>query len=93
MRKLLFAPVALLTLTAAMCHDPTQPGVEVRVVKVPTPAPCVPLSEIPVEPEQVGPMLTGNAAADLAIVAASALELRAWGKGMASDLRACAGEE
>ena len=93
MKKLLFAPVALLTLTAGMCHDPSQPGVDVRVVKVPTPAPCVPLSDILPEPEQVGSRLTGNAAADLAIVAASALDLRAWGQGMAADLKACAGDE
>ena len=90
MKKLLFASVALLTLAA--CQT-TQPGVDVRVVRVPTPAPCVPADQIPPEPEQVGSRLTGNAAADLAIVAASALDLRAWGQGMAADLKACAGDE
>ena len=68
------------------------PRVEYQVQRVAVPSPCVPADQIPAEPEQVGDKLTGNAAADLAIVAASAIDLRAWGRGMASDLQACAGD-
>jgi hypothetical protein len=78
-----------LALALAACET-TQPGVEVRTVQVPTPVACLPADQIPAEPETVSHLLTGVAAHDLAIVAASALELRAWGQEMAAALKACA---
>lgn len=77
MRKitlLLFASLAL----AACSH--TEPGIEVRTVKVPTPVPCVKASDVPAEPAQVGDQLNGDAVHDLGIVAPSALDLRKWGR-------------
>ena len=71
--------------------DHAEPGIEVRTVQVPVPQPCLPLDQIPSEPAQVGSQLNGNAAHDLSIVAASALELRAWGQEMVTALKACAG--
>lgn len=68
-----------------------QGGIEVRTVEVPTPVECVPANEIPEEPPTVSDRLTGSAAVDLAIIAESALLLRAWGKEMHAALTACAG--
>jgi len=81
---------AIMTFLITGC-DHAEPGIEVRTVQVPVPQPCLPLDQIPPEPAQVGSQLNGNAAHDLSIVAASALELRAWGQEMASALKACAG--
>lgn len=89
MRKLFALPLLMLTLPAAMCQT-AQPGIVVRTVEVPTPVPCVPAEDIPAEPATVASTLTGSAAQDLAIVAASALELRAWGRQMHGALVACA---
>lgn len=77
-------PVAL-----AACNHP-QPGIQVQTVEVPVPSPCLAAEDIPPEPAQVGEQLTGNAASDLLIVAASALDLRAWGITMQAALKACA---
>lgn len=71
------------------CNHP-QPGIEIREVPTPVPVPCLPLDSIPDEPAQVADQLTGNAASDLVIVAASALELRAAVITMRSALMACA---
>ena len=52
--------------------------------------PC--LSEgqrIPEEPERVGSKLTGQAQEDFKIVAGSAVELRAWGRGLRGILEGC----
>lgn len=68
----------------------TQPAVEIRTVRVPSPVPCLPKDRIPAEPDTVADQLTGNAAADLPIVAASALLLRAWGREMRAALVSCA---
>jgi hypothetical protein len=64
--------------------------VQVRTVHVPVPQPCLPADQIPEEPPRVASELTGNAALDLPIVAASALVLRAWGQEMRAALVACA---
>lgn len=81
------AIASLLLLSA--CNHP-QPGIQVQTVEVPVPQPCLAAEDIPPEPPQVGEQLTGNAASDLLIVAASALELRAWGITMRAALLACA---
>lgn len=75
---------------ALMACQATQPGIEVRRVEVPVPQPCLAKDEIPEEPGTVGHLLTGVAAHDLAIVAPSALELRAWGQVLYAAMMACA---
>lgn len=74
----LILSLAILMALAACSH--TEPGIEVRTVSVPTPVPCVDPALIPVEPDEVGDQLTGNAVRDLGIIAPSALELRKWGR-------------
>jgi hypothetical protein len=44
---------------------------------------------LPKEPERVGGKLTGQAQDDYKIVAASAVELRAWGQGLNQILEGC----
>lgn len=83
--------LALAALLVAGCHH-TQPGVKIQRVEVPVPQPCLPADQIPAEPPRVADQLTGNAAVDLPIVAASALLLRAWGRELAAAHRACASE-
>lgn len=78
----------LVTLTA--CQH-TEPGIEVRMVEIPVPQPCLPADQIPAEPPLIGDQLSGNAVEDLPIVAASALRLRAWGRVLAAAHIACAG--
>jgi hypothetical protein len=68
----------------------TQPGIDVREVLVPTPVVCIDRSVIPVEPARIGDKLTGNAALDLPVIAASALELRKWGQEAVALLQGCA---
>lgn len=80
---------ALSALSLAACST-MKPGVEIRRVEVPVPMPCIPRDQIPDEPQRVGDALTGNAAADLQIVSASALQLREWGQKMRGALLACA---
>jgi hypothetical protein len=89
MRQLLSVAgsVAICLCCTACATD--QPGIEVRTVEVPVPQPCLAADEIPAEPPTVSHLLTGNAAADLAIVSASALALRAWGQELATAHRAC----
>lgn len=88
-RMMRFVALASALLLAA-CATTTQPGVEVRTVRIPVPKECVPKDQIPAEPATVADSLNGNAAADLPIVAASALLLRAWGREMHAALGACA---
>jgi len=76
--------IALLCLSACSHTG----GTEVRTVYVPTPVPCD--ADIPAEPPPVADQLNGQAAHDLAIVAASALSLRVWGKSLQATLQACA---
>lgn len=85
MRALAALPLALLAACAA-----TEPAVEVRLVPVPTPVPCLAADAIPDEPPRVADTLTGDAAADLPVVAASALQLRAWGQELSAAMHACA---
>lgn len=85
MRYLVLAAVAFV----AACNHP-HPGIQVQTVEVPVPQPCLAAEDIPPEPPQVGEQLTGNAASDLLIVAASALELRATVITMRAALLACA---
>lgn len=73
----------------AACTTPGPVGVEVREVPVPTPVACVDASAIPAEPEHVSGKLTGQAAVDLAIVAASALELRRYSGELRALLSGC----
>ena len=79
----------LLALLLAGCAH--KPPVEIREVSVPTPVTCVDPNAIPAEPARVARRLTGNAQRDLAIVAASAQDLRAWGQEMRSLLEQCVG--
>lgn len=78
-------------LNLAACTTPGPVGIEVREVPVPTPVACVSPEQIPAEPERVGSKLTGQASVDLAIVAASALELRRYGGELRALLEGCTG--
>lgn len=84
---------ALCLIAACLSACATTPpvGIEAREVEVPTPVACVTRDQLPAEPERVGPKLTGNAVVDLALVAASALELRKWGQEQAALLQGCTG--
>jgi hypothetical protein len=73
--------ILLLSLLLAGCQT-DQPGVKVQLVPTPTPVPCVDPAQVPAEPQQVGPQLTGDAVHDLGVVAPSALELRAYGRAL-----------
>lgn len=85
------AGILAFSLLLAACQTPAEPGIEVRLVEVPVPQPCLPADQIPPEPATVASQLNGVAAHDLALVAASALLLRAWGQEMRTALIACAG--
>ena len=67
------------------------PAIEARVVTVTVPVAisCVKASDIPAEPAKIGDRLTGDAARDLPVVAASAVRLRAWGGQLAALLGGC----
>ena len=80
--------LGLISFSASGSHP--EPGIRVETVEVPVPTPCVPADQIADEPETVGARLTGDPKQDLAIVSASALELRAWGRTMHAALTACA---
>ena len=79
MKKLMLA--ALLPL-AGGAHD-----VLPRTVMVPTPVPCV-KGDLPAPPPPMR-LLTGNAEADIAIVAAQALRWRAYAEELAAIAEAC----
>jgi hypothetical protein len=82
---------ACLALFALAACSPKPPiGIEVRTVEVPTPVACPDPSLIPSEPASVRGRLTGNAVADVLILAESALELRRWGQEQAALLEGCA---
>lgn len=89
MNARLIVMVGAASAVLASCNH-TRPGIEIREVPVVVPSPCLDKADVPPEPPQVGDQLTGNAASDLLIVAASALELRAWGITMQAALKACA---
>ena len=92
MKNRLIALAGVASAILASCNHP-QPGIRTEIVNVPVPQPCLAKSDIPPEPPQVGEQLTGNAASDLLIVAASALELRATVITMRAALVACAEAE
>jgi hypothetical protein len=79
-RLLPFAALAL----AGCAHDAVP-----KTVLVPTPVPCV-KGDLPVPPEPMRP-LTGNAEADIAIIAAQALRWRAYAEELAAIAQACRG--
>lgn len=78
-KSLSFALVAL-SLTA--CAG--QP----RVIERPTPIACV-TGDVPDEPPLVGPSLSGDSGTDIGIIAASAIEVRAWGRALLGIVNAC----
>lgn len=83
-----FIALAMLLACTACTRDPG--GIEIRTVEVPTAVPCLPVEKIPAEPPLVDDHLTGNADADVNIIGASALLLRAWGTQMQAALVECA---
>lgn len=86
MKHLAIASAVLLT----GCATTPQQGISIKEIRIPTPVACVPIEAIPAEPPTVAETLTGNASADLPIVASSALLLRAWGREIHAALVACA---
>ena len=91
MRVALLSVAGFLILMLLMgCASTTQPGVQIERVYIPQPVPCLPAESIPAEPPRVADSLTGDAAADLPVIAASALLLRAWGQEISAAMHACA---
>ena len=82
------APALLLAGCAGRVPPPAIAATVVRV-EVPVAISCVTASDIPAEPAKVGDRLTGDAARDLPVVAASAVRLRAWGGQLAALLGGC----
>lgn len=83
--------ILILPLLAACQH--TEPGIKVIYRDKPIPMPCIPLDEIPEEPDRVGDLLNGDAEHDLILMTGRAIALLAWGEKMNSALTACASEE
>jgi hypothetical protein len=77
------APILALAL-AACAHDAVP-----KTVLVPTPVPCV-KGDLPQPPAPMRP-LTGNAEADIAIIAAQALRWRAYAEELAAIAQGCRG--
>ena len=67
------------------------PAIAATVVRVEVPVAisCVKASDIPAEPAKIGGRLTGDAATDLPVVAASAVRLRAYAGQLAALLTGC----
>lgn len=86
-----YALVALVALAGCTRPDVSPPAIEVRVqrVEVPVPVPCVDAKSVPAEPGKVGGQLNGQAARDLDLVAASALQLRQWGRELKALIAPC----
>ena len=82
MRRMMLA--ALLPL-AGCAHDAVP-----KTVLVPTPVPCI-KGDLPAPPPPMRP-LTGNAEADVAIVAAQALRWRAYAEELAAVVQGCRGD-
>jgi hypothetical protein len=76
-------------LCLAACTKPAEPGIRTVEVLVPTPVACVKADQIPAEPPRVTGTLTGDARADLSIVAESALSLRKYGGQLRALLEGC----
>lgn len=91
MRKLLMLPAVMLILPAAMCGNPGEPGIEVRVVEkvVEVQKPCP--AAAPVQPAPIG-TLPADANALAAVLGAKLLEYVGPGKyvdQVAAYVRAC----
>lgn len=71
--------IAALALAGCATSPTPPPAIVVKTerVEVPIPTPCVDADQIPAMPPRVGDRLTGDAARDLDVVAASAIRLRA----------------
>lgn len=69
-----------ITLALTACATGQQQGIRTTLVPSPTPVACVDPAQVPAEPPSVASQLTGDAVHDLGIVAASALDLRAYGR-------------
>jgi hypothetical protein len=82
-------PFALLLAACGATTPP--PAVELRTVTVDRPVPvrCIDPASIPAEPKKIAGSLTGDARRDLDRVAASALELRSWGRSLRAMMEAC----
>lgn len=77
-------PLILPLLLAGCAHDALP-----KTVLVPTPVPCV-KGDLPAPPAPMRP-LTGNAEADIAIIAAQALRWRAYAEELAAIVQGCRG--
>lgn len=80
---------ALSWMVALSACSHNEPGIEVRTVEVPVPAPCLPRNEIPDEPEPVADRFTGDKAKDFDILVPSAIALRTTVKELRAALIAC----
>ena len=76
--------IVLAVLVAGCAHDALP-----KTVLVPTPVPCI-KGDLPAPPAPMRP-LTGNAEADIAIVAAQALRWRAYAEELAAMAQGCRG--
>mgnify|MGYP000221095397 CR=1 FL=1 len=85
----------LLVLLPILTSCGASKGIEIRTVEVPieVAVSCVEREDIPVEPNKVGNLLTGDAYEDLGIISISALELRAAFGEAKALLEACVIEE
>lgn len=90
MRKAIIRLAPALLLAGCAGRAPP-PAIAARVVTVDRPVAisCVKASDIPAEPPRIGDRLTGDAAADLPVVAASAVRLRAYAGQLAALLGGC----
>jgi hypothetical protein len=59
-----------------------------RPAPTPVPVPCV-TGDVPDEPPMIRDTLTGDSGRDIGLIAASALELRAWGRALLGIVEAC----
>lgn len=86
-----YALVVMVALAGCARPDVAPPAVEVRtvIVEKPVPVPCVDAKSVPAEPGKVGGQLNGQAAHDLDLVAASALQLRQWGRELKALISPC----
>lgn len=86
-----YALVALVVLAGCTRPDVAPPAIEVRVqrVEVPVPVPCIDDKSVPAEPGKVGGQLNGRAAHDADVLAASALQLRQWGRELKALIAPC----
>ena len=89
MNARIIAIVGAASVALTACQTP-EPGIEVRTIKVPTPVACVPLDQIPDEPEPVADRFTGDKAKDFEILVPSAIALRTIVKELRAALIACA---